>query len=225
MEVVQTATETDELLRQVITELKELRGVVKKDEWGEVTYATLSVIRDERKNWPKSKFRGCFVKFVSGNLTDESKLIKENTEKEITPNANFSAIPELGSIYRIMAYNENWEVAGALPGDSYRRNDTVTTGNSDPATAYASAKEHKVYAYLGRRATQGFILNKDTTATLFVWVSSDGTTFYGSGTGEGVGVEYFPVPPSTQFTITPLIVHTLKVGADSNTINFFIGII
>lgn len=114
---------------------------------------------------------------------------------------------------------------GYISGKAYRRNSTVTTGNADPTTAYDTANEHDIYTYLGHIGTSGFILNLDSTDTLFIWVSIDGTTFFGTETGEGVGVEYIPILPSTQFSLEPMTAHTIKIGASANSISYTIVII
>lgn len=112
-----------------------------------------------------------------------------------------------------------------IPGNSYRKNGVVSVGSGDLATAYANANEHKIYEYLGQLGTNGFILNRDSTATLYLWVSIDGTTFFGTGADEGVDVEYIPSLPSTQLSVEPMTIHTLKIGADTNDVHYTMVII
>ena len=103
-------------------------------------------------------------------------------------------------------------------GRQYIRNTAVTTGNVDPATAYTTADTHRINASLTKNATTGYVKNRDNSATLFIWISLDGTE-YGQ-TGAGLGTEYASIQPNSALNIDGGEVYSLKVGADANSINY-----
>lgn len=103
-------------------------------------------------------------------------------------------------------------------GRQYIRNSTVATGNVDPATAYTTADTHSINTALTKNATTGYVKNRDNSATLFVWISLDGTEYGQSGAG--LAVEYSTIQPNSALNIDGGEVNSLKVGADSNSIMY-----
>jgi len=103
-------------------------------------------------------------------------------------------------------------------GRQYIRNSTITTGNVYPATAYTTADTHSVNASLTKNATTGYVKNRDNSATLFIWISLDGTEYGQSGAG--LGTEYASIQPNSALNIDGGEVYSLKVGADTNSINY-----
>lgn len=103
-------------------------------------------------------------------------------------------------------------------GMQYIENRTITTGNTDPATAYTTADTHSVNSSLTKNATTGYVKNRDNSATLFMWISLDGTNY--DPRGVGLGVAYASIQPNSALNIDGGEVYSIKVGADSNGINY-----
>lgn len=105
-------------------------------------------------------------------------------------------------------------------GRQYIRNTSVTTGNTDPATAYTTADTHSVNAALTKNATTGYVKNRDNSATIFIWLSLDGTEYGQTPNGAGLGTEYASIQPNSALNIDGGEVFSIKVGADANSIQY-----
>lgn len=117
----------------------------------------------------------------------------------------------------------DWMDVGYIGGKDYSRNQKLSTGSATLSTAYDNADIHRVYAYLGHLASNGFILNKDSIENIYVWISLDGETFYDSDIG--LDVDYKPVLPGTGYTLSPRTAHSIKIGGSGNSIDYAIALI
>jgi len=108
-------------------------------------------------------------------------------------------------------------------GRGYLRNMTVATGNAVPTVAYTTTNLHDVTTVLGQNSTTGYLKNLDALNTIFFWISHDGTEF-GQG-GAGLGVEYGRINPNGMTNFDYLDIHSIRVGADVNNVDYelFLG--
>jgi len=100
-------------------------------------------------------------------------------------------------------------------GKPYIYNGSVSTGSTTISDAYANSDEHNIADTLGRRFRTGYIFNESETASLYVWLSVDG-----SYTLE----EYTRVPPTSTLEITGHF-YSVKVGASANDTSYSINVL
>ncbi|RLG05534.1 MAG: hypothetical protein DRN68_08555 [Thaumarchaeota archaeon] len=100
-------------------------------------------------------------------------------------------------------------------GKPYIYNGLVSTGSTTISDAYANSDEHNIADTLGRRFRTGYIFNESDTASLYVWLSVDG-----SYTLE----EYTRIPPTSTLEITGRF-YSVKVGASANDTPYSINVL
>jgi len=100
-------------------------------------------------------------------------------------------------------------------GKPYIYNGSVSTGSTTISDAYANSDEHNIADTLGRRFRTGYIFNESDSASLYVWLSVDG-----SYTVE----EYTRIPPASTLEITGRF-YSVKVGASANDTPYSINVL
>lgn len=159
------------------------------------------------------------ISHISNQFSNEFPLYEGEAKTYLDVREIKLRSPIAGCAYRLTEY-ELWKQKNIdyKAGRGYIRNQTLAVGNVLPATAYTTADTHTINATINRNSTTGYIKNRDTIATLFVWVSVDGTEYGQSGSG--LAVEYFTVEPNSAVNLDGWEIFSLVIGANQNNVDY-----
>lgn len=110
----------------------------------------------------------------------------------------------------------NVTLATYFSGIPYIANETISTGSVILQTAYDNAQTESLYSTLNRNVRDGYLINKGDGGSLYVWISSDGGTFY----RDSISANYITINPNDSFDLSGMDINSIKIGASANSTSY-----